>query len=71
MVALLSSPSSATLRPSTASDRNYFKSCVGDRNNGVRAAVGHNFRLPLLCFAELLRIIIRAFIETESAENIA
>jgi IS5 family transposase len=50
---------------------NYLKGRLGDRINAVLAAAGYNFGLLLRWLAELLRIIIRAFIETDPAQNIA
>jgi hypothetical protein len=52
-------------------DRNYLKGRLGDRINAVLAAAGYNFGLLLRWLAELLRVIIRAFIETVPARNIA
>jgi len=69
--ARLSSLSSATSRPSTALYRNYLKGRLGDHINAVLAAAGHNFDLLLRWLAELLRLIIRAFIKTVPAQNIA
>ena len=45
-------------------DRNYLKGRLGDRINTVLAAAGYNFGLLLRWLAELLRVIIQAFIET-------
>ena len=47
-------------------DRNYLKGRDGDRINAVLAAAGYNFGLLLRWLAELLRVIIRAFVETPS-----
>ena len=52
-------------------DRNYLKGRLGDRINAVLAAAGYNFGLLLRWLAKLLRVIIRAFIETVPAQNIA
>ena len=52
-------------------DRNYLKGSLGDRINAVLAAAGYNFSLLLRWLAELLRVIIRTFIETVPAQNIA
>jgi IS5 family transposase len=52
-------------------DRNYLKGRIGDPINAVLAAAGYNFSLLPRWLAELLRIIIRAFIETDPAQNIA
>ena len=49
----LSSPSSATSRPSTAWTATYLKGRVGDRINAVLAAAGYNFGLLLRWLAEL------------------
>ena len=45
-------------------ERNYLKGRVGDRINAVLAGAGYNFSLLLRWLAELLRVIIRAFVET-------
>jgi transposase, IS5 family len=50
-------------------DRNYLKGRLGDRIN--LAAASYNFSLLLRWLAELLRVIIRMFIETVPAQNIA
>jgi hypothetical protein len=50
-------------------DRNYLKGRLGDRINAVLAAAGYNFGLLLRWLAELLRVIIRAFIETFRPET--
>lgn len=52
-------------------DRNYLKGRLGDRIYAVLAAAGYNFSLLLRWLAELLRVIIRALIETAPARNIA
>ncbi len=52
-------------------DRNYLKGRLGDRINAALAAAGYNFGPLLRWLAELLRAIIRAFIETVPARNIA
>ena len=52
-------------------DRNYLKGRLGDRISAVLAAAGYNFGLLLRRLAELLRIFVRAFIETGPAKNIA
>ncbi|NEV02849.1 IS5/IS1182 family transposase, partial [Bradyrhizobium sp. UFLA 03-164] len=56
-------------------DRNYLKGRPGGRPgdciNAVLAAAGYNFGLLLRWLAELLRAIIRAFLETIPAPNIA
>lgn len=52
-------------------DRNYLKGRLGDRINAVLAAAGYNFGLLLRWLAELLRVIIQAFIEAVSAQKIA
>ncbi|KWV54696.1 transposase [Bradyrhizobium macuxiense] len=52
-------------------DRNYLKGRPGDCINAVLAAAGYNFGLLLRWLAELLRAIIRAFLETIPAPNIA
>jgi IS5 family transposase len=51
--------------------RNYLKGRDGDRINAVLAAAGYNFGLLLRWLAELLRVIIRAFIEAVPAQTIA
>jgi IS5 family transposase len=48
-------------------DRNYLKGRLGDRINAVLAAAGYNFGLLLRWLAELLRLIIHAFIPTAPA----
>ena len=50
-------------------DRNYLKGRLGDRINAVLAAAGYNFSLLLRWLAELLRVIIRAFIDTVPGET--
>lgn len=45
-------------------DRNYLKGRLGDRINPVLAAAGYNVGLLLRWLAEVLRIIIRAFLDT-------
>lgn len=52
-------------------DRNYLKGRLGDSINAVLAAAGYNLGLLLRWLAELLRVIIRAFIDTVPAQNIA
>jgi transposase, IS5 family len=52
-------------------DRNYLKGRLGDRINAVLAVAGYNFGLLLRWLADLLRVIIRAFVETLPAENSA
>ena len=52
-------------------DRNYLKKRLGDRINAVLAVAGYNFGLLLRWLADLLRVIIRAFVETLPAENSA
>jgi len=52
-------------------DRNYLKGRLGDRINAVLAAAGYNFGLLLRWLADLLRVIIHAFVETIPARNIA
>jgi transposase, IS5 family len=52
-------------------DRNCLKGRLGDRINAVLAAAGYNFGLLQRWLAELLRVIIRAFVENVPAQNIA
>lgn len=52
-------------------DRNYLKGRFGDRINAVLAAAGYNFSRLLRWLAELSRVIIRAFLDTLLAQNIA
>ena len=52
-------------------DRNHPKGRAGDRINAVLAAAGYNFGLLLRWLAELLPVIIRTFVETVPAQNIA
>jgi IS5 family transposase len=52
-------------------DRNYLKGRLGDRINAVLGAAGYNFGLLLRWLAELLRLIVHAFVETVPAQNIA
>ena len=52
-------------------DRNYLKGRrAGDRINAVLAAAGYNFGVLLRRRAEILRVI-RTFVETVPAQNIA
>jgi IS5 family transposase len=52
-------------------DRNYLKGRPSDCINAVLAAGGYNFGLLLRWLAEILRAIIRAFLETIPAPNVA
>ncbi|MHC2338210.1 PAS domain-containing protein [Bradyrhizobium sp. USDA 4454] len=52
-------------------DRNYLKGRPGDCIDAVLAAAGYNFGLLLRWLSELLRAIIRAFLQTIPAPNIA
>jgi IS5 family transposase len=52
-------------------DHNYLKGRPGDRINAVLAAASYKFGLLLRWLAELLRLIIHAFVQTVPARNIA
>lgn len=55
----------------SVSSTSAIKGRVGDRINAVFAAAGYNFGLLLRWLAQLLRLIIRAFLDRSSAENFA